>query len=246
MSEAIELIVSKPKRGYGWGFGGQRLYNWRGMAKVDPQVPLRSMFESRQRVQKPEHELDGHAFYRVIDEAADPHKPGGYHANEVVELEPGVYRRFLELPAIFKRGTTDGERAILGLVSRYGLLQGPLHIPDAITHWETPEYWLCKSREMAEATQRREYDQLTAKHYRGVDGHIGALLPVTSRNTRHAGIHIAYRAQSLLGALWLQWSRDLVPYQGRCEVCDSPLIGRRGMKTCSDYCRKVKSLEKQR
>lgn len=246
MSETIELLVSKPKAGYAWAYGGSRRSRRWGHEDSDVPVPLRSMFESRVRLQAPTHEVDGEAFYRVIDAAVNPRIGGGYQATEAVELEPGIYRRFLELPSIFRRGDDDGERAILGIVSRFGLLQAPAHIQDKLAHWETAEFWLCKSREMAEATQRREYDQLTAKHYQAIDGYIGELLPVTSRNTRHAGVHIAYRAQSLLGALWLQWARDLVPYQGRCEVCDSPLIGRRGMKTCSDYCRKVKSLEKQR
>jgi len=243
MSEDVELLCTKPKSGFVWAYGGKHIARIHDL-DFEVGVPLFSMFQRQKRFEKPTHEFDGEMFYRVVSQPVKPDRKRGWFRDEVVTLEPGLYRRFLQLPSLFKRSADEGERAIMAIASRYGLLQG-FDPADNQQHFETAEYWLTKSREMAEATDRRERDTLAQRHHDAIETYIGQLKASVAKNTYKGRLRLSYRPNTLLGALWLQWVRDDIPYQGRCEVCAAPLIGRRGMRTCSDYCRKVKSLEKQ-
>ena len=251
MSEVVEIRFRRASDGYHFTHVGRLwVYYPEGTDhKIELRVPLASMFKPRRRPERQNRIIEGRPYWRAMIEnpATSLTEEAQYGPPEVQALPDDLYKDFLRLPQAINRSADGGETEVLKLANRYGLLHGyrgdrhPLE-----QHFETVAHWRAKSDEMHDATKRRDVNRLEPKHYRQIDAYIGALQPVSSRNGAAGGVRIAYQPTSLFGALWLQWARAVIPYQGECAVCGGPNIGRRGMKTCGDYCRKILSLEKQR
>ncbi len=233
MSDEVRLICQRPREGFVW--------RWAGRKQQALPLNLSGMFDTKARYETPaDHPKFGLPMFRVL-------APKGAVARtaEFVPIDEDLHEQFMSLAAFARRSDDELERAIASIASRYGALRGgdPRNpeTPD-----ETALLWLSRSSEMTRATELRAKRQLKDRHYEAIGELIGRLYAYPSANSVHGGIRVAYVPTTLLGALWLQWARNTVRYQGRCAICAAPLLGRRGQKTCSDYCRKLLSLRKQK
>jgi hypothetical protein len=229
----IRLNWFHPENGYTFGYGNVFTTS-KYIGAEDEEVPviLDDMFHKRQKLEPRIRDPLGQPAWRALSLK-------GNATFAVRILERDFYQQFMKLPTEIARGTEVGERAILRIANRYGLLRG--------RHFETVAYWARKSQEMREATRRRDAGRLRRLHFDCIQKYIGPLDPIVEGLSGRAGtISVTYSVRSLFAALWLQWAQSVVRYQGDCEWCGAPLIGNRGKRSCDDYCRKQLSLERRR
>ena len=147
----------------------------------------------------------------------------------------------MDLRSAFRDGQDAAADSIIVFANRYGTLEPNL----GVSALETVDYWQTKVEELIEATRRKDEGILNARNLDKISreyiGYCFVSLMLDSRTTT-----LTFTPKSLLGAIWLQWSQSTRHFQGYCPICGIAIIGRKGQITCSDKCRKLKSMESKK